>query len=178
MGNALQDQLLKAGLVDKKKADRVHKAKRKKQKMARKGQAVEVDEASLHARQQRARQIERDRELNRQRQQAAQQKALTAQIRQLVEMNRLPDWQGEIAYRFTDGTRIKQIHVNGQIQRQLGNGRLAIVRLDGRYEPVAAGVAEKIAARDPGCVIINPDPEDAADDDPYADFKIPDDLMW
>jgi len=71
MGNALQDQLLKAGLVDKKKTDKVQKAKRKKQKMARKGQAAEVNEAALNAQREKARQTEHDRELNRQRQEAA-----------------------------------------------------------------------------------------------------------
>jgi len=179
MGNALQDQLLKAGLVDKKKTDKVQKAKRKKQKMARKGQAAEVNEAVLNAQREKARQIERDRELNRQRQEAARQKALTAQIRQLIEMNRLQEWHGDIAYSFTDGTRIKRIHVSEKIQQQLSNGRLAIARLDDHYEPIASRVAEKIAARDPGCVIINDEPVPVSDDDdPYAEFKVPDDLMW
>lgn len=178
MGNALQDQLLKAGLVDKKKTAKVQKAKRKKQKMARKGQAAEVNEAALNAQRERARQIERDRELNHQRQEAVRQKALGAQIQQLIEMNRLQDWRGDIAYSFTDGSRIKRIHVAEAIQQQLSNGRLAIARLDDQYEPVPSGVAEKIAARNPESVIINDQPTPVSDDDPYAEFKVPDDLMW
>jgi len=94
-------------------------------------------------------------------------------------MNRLQEWRGDIAYSFTDGSRIKRIHVGEKIQQQLSNGRLAIARLDDQYEPIASRVAEKIATRDPGCVIINDEPVPVSDDDdPYADFKVPDDLMW
>lgn len=179
MGNALQDQLLKAGLVNKKQSQKADKAKRRKQRLAHKGQKADPDQARLDAERDRARQVERDRELNRRRQEEAARKALTAQIRQLVEMNRLPDWQGDVAYAFTDGTLVKRLHVTEVVRRQLGNGRLAIVRLQGQYEPIPSAVADRIATRDPECIIINQDPEPIPDDeDPYAEFKIPDDLMW
>ncbi len=179
MGNALQDQLLKAGLVDKKKANKAHKAKRQQEKQARKGQSVEVDQAKVDARQEKAKNVERDRELNRQRQKDAEVKAVNAQIKQLIEMNRLDEWQGDLAYSFTDNNKVRRLHVEESIQRQLSRGLLAIAQLDGRYEPIPAVVAEKIAIRDPGRVIINSEPEPSDDeDDPYAEFKVPDDLMW
>ncbi|HEB95788.1 MAG TPA: DUF2058 domain-containing protein [Sedimenticola thiotaurini] len=179
MGNSLQEQLLKAGLVDSGKSRKVQQEQRRKQRRARKGQATEPDRVRLEAERQRARQIERDRELNRQRQEAAARKALATQIRQLVESNRLDDWRGGIAYAFVDGKRVKQIHVSDAVRRQLADGRLAIVRLDDHYEPVAMAVAEKIAARDPERVIRHHEPESEPDgDDPYAEFKVPDDLMW
>ena len=50
MANSLQDQLLKAGLVDQKKAKKVKQEKRKQAKQTPKGQQLE-DEIKLAARQ-------------------------------------------------------------------------------------------------------------------------------
>ena len=62
---------------------------------------------------------------------------------------------------------------------QLINGRLAILRLDGNYEIVPRPVADKIAERDESVlVLLNTQSEDDAADDEYADYKIPDDLIW
>jgi uncharacterized protein YaiL (DUF2058 family) len=69
-------------------------------------------------------------------------------------------------------------------QDHLVNGQLAIVKLDGKYELVPTAVAQKIRMRDPSTVIVCndavegslPDTEDT--DDPYANYKIPDDLNW
>jgi len=49
-----------------------------------------------------------------------------------------------------------------------------------RFELVPIEVANKIAERDPETVIELPDQDDSVntDDDPYADYKIPDDLTW
>ena len=49
-----------------------------------------------------------------------------------------------------------------------------------RFELVPVEVARKIAERDPETVIDLPDQDDSAsaEDDPYADYKIPDDLTW
>lgn len=186
--STLQDQLLKAGLVDEKKAKKAQKEKRKTAKVQRHSKEQVVDEARLNAEQARAEKAQRDRELNAERDAAAAKKALAAQIRQLIEINRQAKVEagaeGDIAYNFTDGTKIKKLYVSENIQRQLSLGRLAIVKLDDRYELVPAGVADKIACRDASCIVVlnarqkEQSPEESADDDPYADFKIPDDLMW
>ena len=61
----------------------------------------------------------------------------------------------------------------------LSRGQLAIVRLDQGYELVPAKVAEKISQRDPQCVVVlNEARTELDEEDPYADFQIPDDLMW
>lgn len=181
---SLQDQLLKAGLVDAKKAKQADKAKRKQKKVARKTKEELVDETKVQAQQARAEKAERDRQLNQKRNEEAEQKAIAAQIKQLIELNRLDKNQGDIAYNFTDNKKIKKIYVSGALQDQLMKGLLAIVKLDVagtiQYEIVPAVVAEKIALRDENCVVLvnEKSTETLEEDDPYADYQIPDDLMW
>ena len=75
------------------------------------------------------------------------------------------------------------MHISALFQNQLGKGQIAIVKLGELYELVPTAVAEKIKQRDESLVVmltentgVNANQED--EDDPYADFKIPDDLMW
>ena len=70
--------------------------------------------------------------------------------------------------------------VSQKIIDQIQFGHLAVVRLDDKYELIPVRAAEKIRERDASCVIVcNPQQSGAnVDDDPYADFRIPDDLMW
>lgn len=175
---SLQEQLLKAGVVDQKKAKKISKEKRKTAKQ-NKGKTV-VDDSKLAAQQALADKAERDRELSRQRNAEAEKKAIQAQIVQLIQLNRVPREQGEIAYNFTDAKKIKKLYVNAKLQKQLTDGILAIVKLGEQYELVPAVVAEKIRQRDEAAVILhNTASSDQVDeDDPYADYQIPDDLMW
>ena len=177
--SSLQDQLLKAGIVDQKKAKQVKQEQRKQKKQQPKGRP-QVDEAQEQARRSLAQKAERDREINRQRQAEAEKKAIAAQIVQLIEMNRVSRQGGELPYQFADGKAIKKIHVSKQLQDQLSRGQLAIARLGERYELVPAAVAEKICQRDADAVVLHNRGQDtpADEDDPYADYQIPDDLMW
>lgn len=59
----------------------------------------------MRARQAREEKAERDRQLNLERQQAAEKKAIQAQIRQLVETNRLDRSRGETSYQFVHDKR-------------------------------------------------------------------------
>ena len=179
MGNSLQDQLLKAGLVDEKQARKARAAKAPKKRGKKGHQAPVVSESALAARQEMAAKAERDRALNRQSRADAERKALTAQIRQLVEQNRLPRENGEIGYHFVDGGKVRKLYVTAEIRDKLGKGQLAIVRLGDRYDVVPADVAEKIRARDVSSVMAHRASEpEFAEDDPYKDFQVPDDLMW
>jgi uncharacterized protein YaiL (DUF2058 family) len=176
---SLQDQLLKAGLADEKKAKAIRSEKRKKRKQQPKG-AVEVNEAEVRARQAREEKAERDRQLNLERQRAAEKKAIQAQIRQLVETNRLDRSRGETSYQFVHDKKIKKLFVDDTMVDQLSRGRLAIVFVNDNYEIVAEGVARKIMERDESAVVVLHDrkQDDAGEDDPYAGYEIPDDLMW
>ncbi len=175
---SLQDQLLKAGLIDQKKASKAKKAQHQQAKKKQKNKVEPVDEAKLAAEKALAEKVARDRELNAQRKAEAEQKALAAQVRQLIEMNRQPS-DGDIAYSFTDGPLVKKLYVSEVQQKQLSNGRLCIVKLDEGYELIPTSVAEKIQQRDETTQILSNQPTETPDeDDPYADFQVPDDLMW
>ena len=179
MGNSLSDQFLKAGLVNKQQAHKANKSKGKKNKQARNSKESSEQESTRLAKQAQSKKMERDRELNAQRKAEAEEKAVAAQIRQLIEMNHVALKGGEVDYNFSDGSKIKRILVTESIQRQLGLGRLAIVKLDGNYSVVPKGVADKIGSRDESYLIpMTITAEITDEDDPYSDYEIPDDLMW
>ncbi|WP_299018009.1 DUF2058 domain-containing protein [uncultured Photobacterium sp.] len=168
----LQEQMLKAGLIDKKKMKKAGKSSKKSRVQAREAKAaVEANRAA---------QIAQDQELNRKKQEEADKKAIASQVKQLIEMNKIDCKNGDIGYNFTDGTLVKKIYVDKQVQDQLVSGRLAIARYLEGYAVVPGVVADKISQRDEATIIVNNTmTEDEMDeDDPYADFKIPDDLMW
>jgi len=179
---SLQDQLLKAGLIDAKKAKQANKEKRKETNVARRSNEEVVDEIKQSAEQARQEKAERDRELNRQRDHELQQKAIAAQIKQLIENHRQSKGagQGDVEYNFTDGKLIKKIRVSKLVQEQVVRGVLAVVKLGEGYEVVPRIVADKIAQRDEKFVIVaNTKTQQQTDeDDPYKDYVIPDDLMW
>ena len=180
MSKSLKEQLLKAGLIDVKQASAARKEKQKQEQMARKHKIETVDEAKLNAQRAMQEKAERDRQLNAERNEQAQQKAIVAQIKQLIETSRLPREQAQIPYNFTDGTKIKKLLVTEAMQNQLSHGRLAIVKFDEHYSVVPKVVADKIRLRDERYVIVSNQLQSdvEAADDPYADYKIPDDLMW
>jgi len=177
---SLQEQLLKAGLGDKNKAKKINQDKAKQKKEQRRAGTQSVDEAKLAVQEQLRQNAERARELNAQRDAAKQQKAIRAQIAQMVQQSRQSKGNGDIAYNFTIGSKIDRIYVSNAVQQLLVNGRLVIVVLDGVAELVPRIVAEKIAERAPEVVVAvkKAASEQPAEDDPYADYKIPDDFTW
>ena len=178
MSNSLQDQLLNAGLVNKNQAKKVKADKRKQQ---RNNKTDVVSDHKFSAQQGLAEKTARDRELNQKKQQRAEQKAITAQIKQLIKLNSQPQDKEGDAYHFSDANQVKTIYISEPMRVQLSQGKMAIVKLDNKYEVVPTQVAKKISLRDSQYVVqINDDKESSETDadDTYADFQIPDDLMW
>jgi len=179
MANSIGDQFLKAGLVDKTRLSKVQKSRNKQQKLKQKQKIEVVDEAVVAAREAAAEKVARDRELNRRHKEAAAHRAILAQVRQLIELNRLPLDEGEVGYHFQDGTAVRKILVTDEVYARLVRGLLAIARLVDSYEVIPSVVAEKIMLRDASCIISNAATQlETGEDDPYADYKVPDDLMW
>lgn len=151
MGNPFKDQLLKAGLASKKQARKVEH----EQRINRKQHKGESPAAAVN--QTRTAQLAQDqhnRELNRQRNEEARLREQQAQVRQLIENNRLDrDERGE-AYHFADGRKIKRIFVSEEMTEQLSRGQLAIVKLGAAYEVVPAKVARQIADRDRAALLV------------------------
>lgn len=179
MANSLQDQLLKAGLVNSRQLSTVNKDKKKQEKQQRKQKTETIDETKASVQKALQEKAERDRQLNFQRDEEARAKAIVAQIRQLIETSAIARVGADLPYNFTDGGKIKKILVTQDMLERLSNGRLAIVKLDDKYSVVPKVVAEKIALRDSAYIVVSNVAQQVDDgDDPYADYKIPDDLMW
>jgi len=178
MAKSLQEQLLGAGLVDNKKAKAIKQEKRKQKKQQPKGQA-QVDESKVRIEQERREKQERDRQLNQERQEKLREKEIQAQIKQVIQQHRI-ERDGELGYQFADGSKIQKIYVNAALQDQLARGRVVIVKTENGYDIVPRTIGDKIAERDAERVIIPAEKVDSepAEDDPYADYPIPDDLMW
>lgn len=177
MSNALRDQLLKAGLADAKKVKKVKKEKHQLKTQAGKN-TVLTNETTTLAQQAKAEQVARDRELNRQKQAEIAQKALAAQVKQMIETNTISS-KGEVGFNFVDGKLVKKLYVSNKLHDELSRGLVAIARLAEQYMLIPAAVAEKIMQRDASCIVLlNTKQQQPDEDDPYADYQIPDDLMW
>ena len=178
---SLQEQLLKSGLVSSAKAKNIKSDKYKQEQLLRNNNIAVVDEAKELVQKTLAEKVEKDRALNLQIKQQEEQKHLQEQIKQLIELNKLPREADGLAYHFTDENKVKTLYVSEAMRDALIKGRLAIVKLGKNYEVVAAEIAKKISLRAAASVIIhNEQSTETVDnkDDPYAAFEIPDDLMW
>ncbi|MCC4272768.1 DUF2058 domain-containing protein [Marinomonas communis] len=183
MAKSLQEQLLGAGIVDKKKANKIKAEKLQTKQKMKKGQ---LDNSAEEARQaelkrQKEEKAARDKELNLKRQAEIEYKAILGQIRQIIIQNRVAKEDGEIAYNFTDDKKVKKLYVSEKMHKDLSEGRLAIAKLEGQYEIVPKGIAEKVQEKEPNMILVlntSSKGEEIDEDDPYAEFQIPDDLMW
>lgn len=175
MAGSLQDQLVKAGLASE---QQLRSTKSKKRKQKRSGAQTPDAAQRQQAAQAAAEKRKRDHELNRKRDEEAKRKAEQIALWQLVRDNRIARSAGDTAYNFTDGKALKRLYVSAPQHRDLVAGSLAIVRHDDFYELVPAAVAERLAAAEPTLVLVHNRPEPDDEDDEYADYKIPDDLMW
>lgn len=180
MRNLLQDQLLKAGLVKKQQVDATVRA----QNRQRDGKApAPPPSEKIDAQKLAAEKAERDRALAAERNAQARAKELEAQVRQLIEHHRVKA-SGEIPYRFIDDGKIRTVLVDEKLRAQLAKGTLVIARDGDSHALLPRATGEAVAARG-GVIALDhgrPAPEmpapASADDDYYARFKVPDDLIW
>lgn len=177
MRNSLQDQLLKAGLVDKNKANKANNERRKKNRQQRNSKAVSL---SSEERQMQLEKAARDRELNQRRDDARKQREIAAQIKQLVDNHRHPrsNSEDDRPFYFNNKGKVKQMYVSAQTHKMITSKKLAIVNCNGVFELVPTDIAEKIRQRNSSMVIDLPEEEPTSEHDPYADYQVPDDLMW
>lgn len=187
MAESLFDQLKKSGLVSEQKAKQAKKAKGKaqfqqtKQNKAQKSHEdapSASDDPVARAAEEKA---ERARQLNRERQQEQAKKAAQAEVRQIIESNRLSGYEGSVRYHFADNGTVKTLDVNHHTHQRLACAQVRIARFDGGYALISAIAAEKIEQRDADVLIAVPQakvPLSKEDQDYYAQFEVPDDLMW
>lgn len=180
--NPLQAQLLKAGLVKKSKVSEVAREQLK----AKHGKAAPAaTEIQREAEQARAEKAERDRALEAERKAKARIAELSAQARQIIADKKVPR-SGEIEYRFSADGAIRTLLVDEALRKQLASGALVIARQGDRYELLPRAAGDKVRERDAALIVLDhgqaADSEAAAttseDDAYYAQFQVPDDLVW
>ena len=192
MAVSLQDQLLGAGLIQKQKAKNIQTAKKKAVKKSRANNMELVDEAAELAKKAQEEQRQKSQGLNEQHKLEAEQKAVQAQIRQIIQLNSIDkvkkkdSEEDALNYNFTDDKIIKNVLVSSQNHDLISRGRLAIAKLmeDSTvvYYLIPVEAANKINERDSASIVLLNDALKSENneiaDDPYADYQIPDDLMW
>ena len=174
--NALQAQLLKAGLVDSKKAKKINK---QTQHAKRTGNASDIETKKAVAEAQ-AKKAAKDQKLNQQRQQALEEKMLKANIVQMIKQHQITQTEGEVSYQFVDNSKIKKINITQKLYDQVVAGHVVIARLDEEYALLPRPLADRINSKMQGFIVVSNDKSDTEleEDDPYAAYVIPDDLMW
>ncbi|WP_425917445.1 DUF2058 domain-containing protein [Acinetobacter sp. TSRC1-2] len=175
--NALQAQLLKAGLVDNKKAKKLSKQAVHEQ---RTGQS---NEAELKAKiaQDKQEKLAKDQALDLEKKRLLQGKELKAAIIQMINQHKIRDIDGEVSYQFIDESKIKKIYLNQQIYNALVSGSLVIAKESEAYAVLPKALADRINDKMKGFIIVNNSEKNEQitdEEDPYAAYVIPDDLMW
>ena len=182
MANALQDQLLKAGLASKQKVKQAKTQQRRDKKS-------NVDDGSALLKQQIAgkkrEQAEKDKALNEKRFAEASEKGqVRSLISEFTKFSISVPKDAEIKFNFTLESKIYSIYITEKLQNQLLSGVIGIIRYENKSFVVPHKLAERVNLLVPqwcGYLWSATDvaaTEQVAADDPYADYAIPDDLMW
>ena len=178
MAKSLQEQLRLAGLANQKQVVKARKAKNTKEKMQRKG-AVVVDETADLVKQREVEKLAKDKALNDARNRAAEERAVQAQIQQMIQLNAIAE-RGEIEFSYDHKGKIRNLFVTAEIRKALVSGVLSIVGASKSESIVPGKVARKIAERDASWILLlnSKNESDTEADNEYAGYEIPDDLMW
>jgi len=181
---SLQDQLLKAGLTTKQKTRQANVDKRKKNKQKRSGvqhgaslqEQVQQDLAKSKTDKQ-----TKDNALNELKQLQLADKEQLLRIKQILTHHQIKNVSGDNNYNYTFNTTIKKLPLDAVTHKALVNGRLALCGLDNVTYLVTRETADKLSELDKNVVLVQNDKaldEQVDEDDPYADYQIPDDMMW
>ena len=175
--NALQAQLLKAGLVDNKKAKKLSK------QAVHEKRTGDSNDAEIKAKieQDKQAKLAKDQAIELEKKAILQEKELNAAIVQMISQHKIRDTDGDVSYQFIDETKIKKVYINQQIYNALVAGSLVIARDHESYAFLPKALADRINAKLEGFIIVNTSEKNEAitdEEDPYAAYVIPDDLMW
>jgi uncharacterized protein YaiL (DUF2058 family) len=184
MALSLQEQLLKAGLADKKKAKKIKQEKHQQIKAKQRNNQEIENEAKKAAAAALAAKQQKDRLLSDKQRDERLRKEIIAQVVNLIKVNAQPRRKGDLVLNFTDNNLVKRMYVDKTMHKLVTQGRLSVVScLPDVYELVPTPVADKIKERVPESVIyqateLEEDKVSSEDNDWYADYDIPDDLVW
>ncbi|RYL27122.1 DUF2058 domain-containing protein [Acinetobacter piscicola] len=175
--NALAAQLLKAGLVDNKKAKKLSKQAQHEQRTGQNNDA----EIKAKIEQDKQEKLAKDQALNQEKQRILDEKALVAAIIQMIAQHKIKDTDGDICYQFIDDGKIKKVYIHQQVYNALVSGSLVIAKENNSYALLPKALADRINEKMTGFIIVNNaenNQQTTDEEDPYAAYVIPDDLMW
>ncbi len=181
---SLQDQLLKAGLTTKQKTRQANADKRKKNKQKRSGvqhDATLQEQVKQDLVKAKVDKQAKDNALNEHKKQQLADKEQVLRIKQILTHHQIKNVDGDNEYNYTFDNKIKKLSLDTITHKALVNGRLSLCGLDEITYIVTRETAEKLAELDASVVLVQNDKvddEQMDEDDPYADYQIPDDLMW
>ena len=167
MSMSLREQLLAAGFGKKQAAEQAER-KAREQKRITEAQAAQTAKAA------------RAQALEQRRKEEADRKERWTQIKQLIEQHRLPKLETDEYFNFVSRGKVRRLAVDAALRERIIGGELVIVRCEGRHDVVPRDIGERIRAYDARAVISLQDSagDAPAEDDPYKDFVVPDDLKW
>ena len=100
----------------------------------------------------------------------------------MIKQHKVENTEGDIAYHFIDENKIKKVYINQQIYNALVSGSLVVAKDQEQYAYLPKALAEKIDQKMQGFILVNNKDEKndqtTDEEDPYAAYVIPDDLMW
>ena len=174
MSMSLREQLLAAGFGKKQAAEQAER-KAKEQKRIAQARAAQAAKAA-----QAAQAAARAQEHAQRRKEEADRKERWTQIKQLIEQHRLPKVESDEYFNFVSRGKVRRLAVDAPLRERIVGGELVIVRCEGRHDVVPREIAERIRGYDARAVIsLQDSASDApAEDDPYKDYVVPDDLKW
>ncbi|NQZ79400.1 MAG: DUF2058 domain-containing protein [Colwellia sp.] len=181
---SLQEQLLKAGLTTKQKARQANTDTRKQNKQKRSGVAHGAslqEQVKQDLKVSKQEKFAKDLALNADKKQELAEKEQHLRMQQILQSHQIKNVNGESEYNYTFANKIKKLFVDAITHKALVNGRLALCGLDDVTYIVTTETAGKLALLSDSVVLVQNDKvitEDTDEDDPYADFQIPDDMMW
>ena len=178
---SLQDQLMKSGLINKQKAKQVQTEKRRKAKQKKKKGTVERSEVQIAINEHKTQQKQQDLDKNRETQAQLDARAAHGKLIQMIAQHCEKNYQGDIDYHFTFNNKVKRIAVNEKTQQGLVNGSLAICVLNEEFYLINKEAAAKLREIDETVLVAlheKVETSEIEEDDPYAEFAIPDDLIW
>lgn len=181
---SLQEQLLKAGLSTKQKARQANSDNRKKNKQKRSGvkhDASLQEQVKQDLAKSQAEKLAKDTALNEARNIELANKEQQLRIKQILDHHQITGVSGDSEYNYTFDNKVKKLALNTITHKALVNGRLALCGLNETTYLVTSETAAKVAELDQTIILVQNDKveeQEADEDDPYADYQIPDDLMW
>jgi hypothetical protein len=167
MGLSLQEQLLKAGMVNQKQVKKAQHEKRVENKKKKKGGVSSEESARIRLQQQQAEQAKQNQKLNAERNLQSQQKADQAAARQLIASNKVRLEEGDVTYHYVgaDG-KIKRISVQQDVADKLSDGLLGLALHNSDLVLLAAETVKKVLQRDNDSIVAYNDPAEVEDDYP------------